>query len=254
MINLSKVQETTNYKQFKFIPENREIDRPFIENLKKAILERNLLEEYYIKVDKDFNVLDGQHRLIAAKELRLPIFFKIETNMDRDDLTVVNANQHRWSLENWVRYWAKKGNPNYEQLLQFHQEQQLSLTISAMLLTLNAGERFKRSGYSDNDSSTSHDTRSVRMGRFLVVDYDQAETFAYKLKQVMIYVEINSPTQELCRALQEIYLFPISHQELIEKLQSAPEKLQPRTKKNDWLREFELVLNRYRKKDPVRLF
>ena len=69
------IQHTTNYNQFKLVQFNREKSAHHISQIKKKIKENNLLHLHPILVNLKGEVIDGQHRLQAAQELEVPIYY-----------------------------------------------------------------------------------------------------------------------------------------------------------------------------------
>jgi hypothetical protein len=67
----NKYFETTEYTKFKKARGNRPVDEGHVKQLKKLIAEKDLYDP--IRVNKDMEVIDGQHTLQARKELDLKV-------------------------------------------------------------------------------------------------------------------------------------------------------------------------------------
>jgi len=106
------IYETENYNKFNFINVNRKISREHVNHLKKSILTNNMLHAKPIVVDQQLNIIDGQHRFIAAKELGVKIYYAI-VNGYEEDIISLNANQRSWQTIDYVQYYAKKGINSY---------------------------------------------------------------------------------------------------------------------------------------------
>jgi hypothetical protein len=119
---------TTDYKMFKRLPGNRKINRSKLEKLIEAIRECNLLEDNPIIVDQDMNILDGQHRLEAAKVLCLPIYYKVSVNMKPRHIRIVNGWQNVWRLEDFLSSYVELGNDEYKYLEEFINEYNIHLS------------------------------------------------------------------------------------------------------------------------------
>ncbi|MFA9220280.1 MAG: ParB N-terminal domain-containing protein [Sediminibacterium sp.] len=115
----SLINETTKYDQFKLIDSNRPVQPKHVQQLKKAIQKKNLLHLNPIIVDAKKNVIDGQHRLQAARELKLPVYYMVDDVINEGDIADLNTNKSNWSVDNYIDYWAKKGNENYIKLRKF---------------------------------------------------------------------------------------------------------------------------------------
>lgn len=131
----SKILSTTDYDTFHRVVGNRKIVRERVEILKKSICERNLLHLKPIICNKQFSIIDGQHRLQAAKELSLPIYYVIDQQSEDDSaIVILNRTQSNWLLEDYVDYYAENGKPDYLQLKKFSKECSISYPICAILL------------------------------------------------------------------------------------------------------------------------
>lgn len=110
--NFSNTLKTTDYDMFSFNEANRPLIKQHVDKLKKAIQERSLLEINPIIVNKQLQVMDGQHRLEAAKQLGVEVFYII-TEED-DVMQTLNINSRKWSTKDFLRYHAtKKTNNDY---------------------------------------------------------------------------------------------------------------------------------------------
>lgn len=68
------MEKTKNYSLFKKYAKNRDIDGRHVEKLIASIKTANLLDCEPILVNEKMEVIDGQHRLEAAKSLNLDIY------------------------------------------------------------------------------------------------------------------------------------------------------------------------------------
>lgn len=111
------INKTTDYTIFKRMDGNRGIDQHHLKYLKKAIAEDNQLSIHPIIVNKDYSVIDGQHRLEAAKELGLEIYYIKSDTVSDNHLIQANVNQKSWELANFIECYAEKDkNPEYIKL------------------------------------------------------------------------------------------------------------------------------------------
>ncbi|MEK6878376.1 MAG: ParB/Srx family N-terminal domain-containing protein, partial [Nanoarchaeota archaeon] len=72
-----KIEKTTDYKMFKKLKGNRNIYKPHLNGLIQSIQEENLLQYNPITINSDMEIVDGQHRLEAAKILKLDIYYLV---------------------------------------------------------------------------------------------------------------------------------------------------------------------------------
>ena len=69
-------QQSTNYDEFRTLNANRNVSENHVKQIKAAIeTVGNLTEVVPIIVNENKEIIDGQHRFEACKELGLPIFY-----------------------------------------------------------------------------------------------------------------------------------------------------------------------------------
>lgn len=107
------MKQTTNYSLFKVKQGNRVVNQKHVNKLKESFQKHDYLPSCPIIVDEDFNVIDGQHRLEAAKQLGIAIFYVVEKEPDNDLLIDLNVTQRKWSSTDYINYFAEKGNEHY---------------------------------------------------------------------------------------------------------------------------------------------
>jgi len=137
-----KIEETTEYESFHIDKCNRPVDEASVIALMLSIQSKNLLRSKPILVDADFNIIDGQHRLEAARRLGIPIPYYIEETATIDDVIKLNTNQKNWGIGDYLNYYANKGYPDYVKLDRFCKNQKIPLNIAIQLLNNNRTMRF----------------------------------------------------------------------------------------------------------------
>lgn len=105
--------------KFKISEFNRDLSEHHLRRLKASIQEKNLLIDHPILVTPDMVVIDGQHRLEVAKELGLPVWYKVAELTEWGDLANVNANTKNWTISDHLEYWCRQGKPHYLRLREF---------------------------------------------------------------------------------------------------------------------------------------
>lgn len=123
------MNKTTNYKQFKFRNDNREkIDPSHLKVLAQSIKTRNLLEHKPIIVNENMEIIDGQHRLLAAEQLGVPIYYVVEKDISLKDLIHLQT-QKNWRMADYFSAYSKNGYEEYQKALDFAKQTQLPLHI-----------------------------------------------------------------------------------------------------------------------------
>lgn len=112
-----EILETTDYSQFKFIEGNRPISPSNVDKLKQSLQRNGWLEFEPAKVTKSMSVVDGQHRIAAAKLLGIPVKYTIVNVTDRLMGILSDIQQGKqWSGTDHIRMLALCGNQNAQWL------------------------------------------------------------------------------------------------------------------------------------------
>lgn len=129
-----KVQQTMQYEIFKSHPKNRKIDPKHVNKLKKDFVLNNMLEFRPILVDKEMQILDGQHRLEVAKLLNLTVYYQIKEDGKSQDIIILNNNQKSWKNTDYLEYYCQEGVESYLKLKSFMEQENMSLKLSLLVL------------------------------------------------------------------------------------------------------------------------
>lgn len=127
-----EILKTENYDAFKSITSNREVSRGHVAKLVDSITTKNLLYLNPIIVDEDMNVIDGQHRLEACKQLSIPIHYVISGTIKKEDLKNLNSVQKSWTTMDYINYFTVEGKAEYRKFSNL-MNQFPKIKISSML-------------------------------------------------------------------------------------------------------------------------
>ena len=78
MTTVNQIHQTTDYSMFQTLEGNRNLNKLHLKRLKNSFQKKYLLSP--IIVNEKFEIIDGQHRFEAGKQLGLPINFLIAPN------------------------------------------------------------------------------------------------------------------------------------------------------------------------------
>ena len=95
------VHTTEDYGRFEFNELNRSVDAAHVRKLKKNIKDIGLVQP--ITVDSEGNIIDGQHRFHACRELGIPVRYIIQDSMKMEDVVALNNMSKPWSTMDKVR-------------------------------------------------------------------------------------------------------------------------------------------------------
>ncbi len=111
------IKKTTDYDSFLKIESNREVNHIHLRRIKQSIQQRNFLHLFPILINKDKEIVDGQHRLMAARQLGLPVYYMVDDEITKGDIAMMNSNRKSWTARDYIQYYAKEGRSEYKKLL-----------------------------------------------------------------------------------------------------------------------------------------
>ena len=113
-LNMAEVKSTKNYDLFKRINYNREVMIPRIDKIVESIKKYGFILP--ILVNGNMMIVDGQHRLEAAKKAGsevLYIQFPIHDDMLPVLISTVNTTSRNWTLEDHLNMWVALEKETY---------------------------------------------------------------------------------------------------------------------------------------------
>lgn len=121
MESIAKVYVTEKYGLFKRLDGNRDI----VESRKRKIIKSIQKVGYIINpiiVNEKMEIIDGQGRYEACKELGLPIYFVKAKGAGIDECMAMNISQSNWTMMDYIQSYAELGNLNYIYFLQLKKQ------------------------------------------------------------------------------------------------------------------------------------
>lgn len=225
-----EIKHTQNYSTFKFdTNKNRTINYSHLMRLKEAIKEKNLLPDNPIVVDTNFVVIDGQHRLMAAQQLGVDIYYFVASTMTLLDTAKINGSSRKWTTDDYIDLYVKNGVPSYLWIK----------STKTKFPFLTTSQIIKLGNYGD---------QTVSRARFFAGTYDANDIeFA---ETVIGYVEDYSSFTEDHRRVAFIeaieYLVGLGiydHSRMMKKMKYASSKLRPQICTNGYVKNLEEIAN-----------
>lgn len=134
-----KIQSTSEYHLFLSPRIQRNIDLPKVERLKALMRRDGFKQSFHLIVRREgrkLRIVHGQHRLLAAKELGISVYYVIDESMDDSD--AVDIFRTNWTRADVVEAYAHSGNPHYAYLRNFAREHGITTGVATALLLGNA--------------------------------------------------------------------------------------------------------------------
>lgn len=221
---------TTNYKQFKDLSYNREVDKAHVKRLVKSIQKKNLLHLNPIIVSKDMEIIDGQHRLEAAKALKLPIHYIMsEEPFEGSEMQQLNSASKNWTAVDYLNYWTIKKARGYAELSKFiNQYPQIPLTSSRKMISASGENRTQ--DFQNGKLNVGNIAFAEKVAEQLKDYRNKGYTFIYTSKFVDALISINNV---------EGY----DHEKMMRKIDMQPRALVPCANMRQYLEMFEEIYN-----------
>ena len=244
-----KVFVTREHNIFKSIMGNRLLNHGKIKKIIKEIESGlNMLEFYPIVVDKDMNVIDGQHRLFIARQLKCNIWYIIcerkknssgASPITLNDIAKINSNTERWKNKDFLHCYAAQKNDNYIKLSDFCLTWGFDITTS---MTLLSGKAI--------DGSGGVDKSVFETGQFIVKDIDYANKIARQVHEFKKFPNYNKRAFVVAIA-KLVDAGKCDMDELKKKFLKNPENLTAQASAKAYLKVLEEVYNFHRHKREV---
>jgi hypothetical protein len=234
-----EIKSTTNYSQFKTMKGNRKLSESHLSSLVGAIARDNLLKYSPITVNEHMEVVDGQHRLAAAKKLRKEIYYQVLPQSDIDTVVKINTSSKGWSQLDFLESWIDRGNEQYEELKAYMTYNNIPLATAIRLLS------WKKSGSS---SST------FRYGKFTVNKDNKADLVVAIIKALD---ETNATlvlySHKFLLAVMKMVDHDLyDHDRMLKQIAIKPAKLYGSDNVLDFVRQLEDIYNYHFSKSVVR--
>lgn len=106
------IYTTTDYEQFKRLKGNRDVTNKRVAIIKDSIAQVGYISNPII-VNEGLEVIDGQGRLEALRQLGMPVEFRIVKGLGITECRAMNLKPTGWSISDFVKSYAEYGNENY---------------------------------------------------------------------------------------------------------------------------------------------
>lgn len=109
---MKEIKVTKNYEKFKKLEGNRITEDKRVEKIKKSILKVGYITSP-ILVNENMEIIDGQGRFEALKQLQLPIEYIVQDNIGIKECVAMNVYQTNWNKKDYIKSYADRGIQSY---------------------------------------------------------------------------------------------------------------------------------------------
>ncbi|TYP92060.1 ParB-like nuclease domain-containing protein [Fodinibius salinus] len=240
--SVNSVHVTKDYGKFNFNSKNRHVNPAHKDNLVESIEQNNLLEAQPITINADFEIIDGQHRFIAAKELGLPIYYIKVDRLEIDDAITLNINTRNWRYKDYLLYWIAQGKEEYTYFKKFMDQYGFGYAVSLALLGLGQADKGQKL------------TDIFNAGKFVPKYRDYAEDMGQKVKQLEEYGKFVTTRSFMLAFDKVMQMDEFNFDEFLRKVKQTPGRFQRRADVDHYLRMLEQVYNYNRHGKNVRFY
>lgn len=240
-LNLADVQSTKDYNLFKTINYNREVMGNRVESIVESINKYGFILP--ILVNKDFYVVDGQHRLEAAKRCNSIVSY-IQFNCDNSMLPIlvstVNTTSKNWTNEDYLNMWRYLDKEAYVYISDIMDDYRISLAVTLRLAGFggNALKKFK-----SGDFTLTSSQKSRLMTRIMYLDAIRNHNHSFSKFNY-------SPS--FVRAVANIVKNPkYNHERMMAVLDRSPGCIVKCNRGDEYIELFEGIYN-YKRKDRIK--
>lgn len=232
-----KIQTTTNYRQFKEIKGNRTLNASHVKKLAQYLKIENFLPVNPIIVNENGEVIDGQHRLAAAKLIGAEVSFVVREGARLPEVILLNSVNKTWGLQDYLRSHIERGNATYQIIADFCKTYNLSVALGLEILGDHIGS-----------------TTGFKDGKFEIKNLKLSEEIAMLIKACEPYTERGvNISRDFVRAIMFLKKNKLIDEDLLlKKLSSQHEKFPKVASIRDALRRLEDIYNYRQRKKLVR--
>ena len=167
---VNKVYKTNNLSIFKTIDGNRVPNLQHVKRLADSIRFYGMICNP-ILVNEKMEVIDGQHRLMAAKEAESFVYYIIVTGYDLNEVHTLNMNQKNWGIIDFMEGYANIGIESYIKLRKFSQDNKdYTLPVCIMLC--------------HNSLQTGYKGTNFNNGTWKIKNIDLGQDWANKIRLI----------------------------------------------------------------------
>jgi hypothetical protein len=251
------VKETKNYTIFQKHAHNRELTEGNVLKIMRSLQVKNLLEYRPILVDAKMRIIDGQHRLEAAKRLDIPVYYQMQEELIPSDIIQFNDKSKPWAREDYLNFWCTEGNVQYIKLKNFMDKNKISLSTSLAVLGLSSGTTAHKRGNPTGRSS------EFKEGKFVFPSaHEEVNSINILHRSQEIIDYINPKIEGYHRYIhgpafrRALYVFlsikAVEHDVFMDKLAHRMDLVRPCSRITDYVHIFKMIYN-WHNRNPITL-
>lgn len=235
-MKLQQIKSTRNYAQFKLLNANRAVDDAHVDRLIKSMKENYLPIPIY--VNEHLEIIDGQHRYEAIRQLGLELYYIISEGADISAVQKLNTNSKNWTSSDFLDSYIKLGKQEYINFKKYMDTFGFDITTCAVILMGNVGNKRL--------------SEILKSGSIKLRDLEDAYKFGYELKRVKTYYQNYRRRSFVFAIIALLKSDEFIFEDFIHKLSMQGGALKDCTSTSTYIDLIEEIYN-YRRSDKVNL-
>ena len=235
---VNKVYRTNDYDLFKKINGNRAVNKLHLNRLIESIENYDLTHAAPIVVNKNYQIIDGQHRFDACLTLNKPIYY-IVVDGNLKEVQILNQNTKNWKSEDYILGYCDLKMSEYIWINNFMKENKFSAEIAALISTKDKSKNVSAVIKSGNLKISNKDGANITANYFHKYRKLFDAAFTRRFVEAIITAE---------------KIDGFSHDKLLQKLNYQSDKLKSCTTNRAYLAMLEEIYNYKERNEKLRFF
>lgn len=233
----NQVHTTTDYSMFKPIKGNRTKNQLHLKRLIKSMEDKYLYT--ILIVNEKHEIIDGQHRFQAIKQLGLPVNYVICHGYSLDEVHIFNQNSKTWNASDYLAGYCGMGKQDYLIYKDFKDKYGYGHNETTAMLT----------GCTRGGGSI---LRAFKEGSFKVTHLQQATKYAEMIRLISEFYD-GFNRRSFVYAMLTLFKKPqFEFVEFVKKLKIQPTAMCDCSDADQYISLIEEIYN-YRRKNKVNL-
>lgn len=177
------IMKTYDYDLFKKIAGNRKLNKANYVKIIKSMSEEQLVIP--IIVNEHYEIIDGQHRFTACKDLGKPVYYYMVKGYGLSQVKRANIASSNWKKENYLDMFVAEGNEAYIEFEQIREMYDLNVSSLIKIFAVIQNKQLARFSYEFENGSFTLDGK-MQVLNFLTSLEDFNFFKFYKSKNFLI--------------------------------------------------------------------
>lgn len=248
---VTEILSSYNYEQFTSLEGNRTVNKSNLMRITQSMKEKHLISP--VMVNEKFEIIDGQHRFNASKELGLPIYYYVVKGMTLLDVQRMNAVSKNWNFVDFLESYCELGYPEYLKVRRFRQDfPDFGIKASMSILSLKLSHSHLSKKISSKDGKNSLAKHSFSDGSFECVNIKRSYELASQLMQLKQITDLYNKSNFVSAFIQVSRKKDFEFKNFKYKAQRFPSKFYDCTTTQNFVAMFEELYN-YKNRKKINL-